>query len=87
MPVENLPKDDQTNWLFLVIGTTRFSFIYKIEKPETAHYNEPFIAFIHFIFPELINGKIAETECYEIMRAEEVIGTCKTIARNSSLNT
>ena len=79
MPPDCLPKDDGTNWLFLVIDKRQFSFVYQIEKPEIAVYSEPFTAFLAFTFPELIGNSMQINQSYSIMRAEEFIGSCKII--------
>ena len=75
--MESLPKDDGSNWLFLLVGDQRFSFVYKIEKPETARYDESFTVSSAFTFPELVKNSVEINKVYTIMRGEEIVGSGK----------
>ena len=80
LSVNSLPKSDATNWLFLVIGERRFSFIYKITEPDLANYDEPFSAYLSFTFIELAGKMIEANKAYTVMRGEEIIGIVEIIA-------
>lgn len=77
LPAGERPKDDKVNWLFLNIGTQQFSFIYKIENPLQANYEEPFKVDLAFTMIEIAKENI-ELNCeYEVLRGEEIIGNLK----------
>jgi hypothetical protein len=73
------PKDDKVNWLFLNTGERQFSFVYKIDSPLKANYEEPFKVDLSFTMIEVVKDNI-ELNCeYEILRGQESIGTLKLI--------
>jgi hypothetical protein len=71
------PKDDKVNWLFISTGEQQFSFVYKIENPSEANYEEPFKVDLAFTMIEAVKENI-ELNCeYEVLRGQEKIGNLK----------
>jgi len=69
-----LPKDDILNWLFLETKDRLFSFVYKIENPNEAKYNQPFRAKVAFTMYEEVKFIVKLNETYKILRGQENIG-------------
>jgi hypothetical protein len=68
------PKDDKVNWLFLKVEEHQFSFVYTIEKPLEARYDEPFNAKLAFTMIESVKNNIQINYAYEVLRGQELIG-------------
>lgn len=75
----SLPKDDKVNWLFLKIKEHKFSFVYKIQNPEEAKYDELFMADLAFTMDDEVQKFIESNYIYEIFRGQELIGKIKII--------
>jgi hypothetical protein len=76
-----LPKDDILPWLFLIIDEKegkRFTFLYKIEQPTEAVFEEPFNIQMAFIM-EKIKKTVQLNQTYNVWRGEEFIGSVKII--------
>ncbi len=74
------PKDDNVHWLFLKVARNRYTFIYKIEEPKDAEYNNSFNILMHFIADDI--NEIIHLGCtYEVWRREEIVGSVKIINR------
>ena len=71
---KSYPKDDTVNWLFLKFCDRRFSFIYKIENPSKAMFEEPFNIYLSFIMEEVVKDLVKLQSNYEVLRGEEPIG-------------
>jgi len=69
-----LPKDDIINWLFLETTDRLYSFVYKIESPIQARYNQPFRAKIAFTMYEEAKLFVKLNETYKVLRGQENIG-------------
>ena len=74
---ESQPKDDIVNWLFLKIGERQFSFVYKIDEPIEASYDNPFNAKLSFMMIDLVKDIIQLNHSYEVLRGPETIGVVK----------
>jgi hypothetical protein len=68
------PKDDIVNWLFLDTGKHLFSFVYMIDNPEDAKYNQPFKIKIAFTMVKEAIHTIKLHEPYKVLRGQESIG-------------
>ena len=68
------PKDDKTNWLFLKIGERQFSFIYMIDEPTTASYDNPFSTKLSFMLIDEVKKFIKLNQSYGVLRGAETIG-------------
>lgn len=79
LDVQEEPKDDKVNWLFLNTGERQFSFVYKIEDPLNAFYEKPFKADLAFIMIETVKKIIKLNYTYEVLRGQETIGTVRLI--------
>lgn len=73
------PKDDIVNWLFLIIEKYQYSFVYQIEDPFNAKYNNSFKIKIAFTAIDEVNKVIQLNHIYEVFRGEEHIGVIKII--------
>ncbi len=79
------PKDDIVNWLFLIIEEYQYSFVYKIENPLDAKYNNSFKVKISFTAKDAILKVIRLNHIYEVCRGQESIGTIKLINKIDEL--
>lgn len=73
------PKEDQVNWLFLNIEERQFSFVYKLQNPARAIYEEPFKADLAFTMIEAVQELINMNTIYNVSRGPELIGTIRII--------
>jgi len=74
------PKDDKTNWLFLKIEERQFSFIYKIDEPINASYDNPFSAKLSFMLIDEVKKILKSNQSYEVLRGPETIGMVKIVS-------
>src|SRR6478672_2700981 len=75
---DSLPKDDNTNWLFLKNGDKQYSFVYKFLEPLAAKYNIPFKVYLAFTMDEIENSLGLDRD-YEVYRGGESVGSIKLI--------
>lgn len=75
------PKDDETNWQFIVLNDARYSFVFKIEESQNAKYNSPFLISLAFTFYEFVENEIKLNYEYIVQRGEEEIGTIRLIEK------
>lgn len=79
------PKDDEINWLFLVLNKGRYSFVYKIIENQTVNYNSPFKILLAFTFYEFVENEIQLNQQYFVQRGEENIGRLKILQKICSV--
>lgn len=68
------PKDDKINWLFMKVDENLYSFVYKIESPSVAMYEEPFNAAFAFTMSDKVKEIAKMNQAYEVYRGPEPIG-------------
>lgn len=80
LDINCLPKDDNQNWLFLGVENKRFSFVYKIDKPDEANYSIPFqIKMAFTVDYDVIKKGVFINHSYEVLRGEESIGSAEIV--------
>ncbi len=81
LDLNSQPKDDVVNWLFMKSSGRQFSFIYKIERPLKARYNQAFKVEIAITGIDMIKDYIKLNHSYEVFRAQEFIGSIYLIEK------
>ena len=76
----DFPFEDKVNWLFMENNFHKYSFIYEIQNPKSANFDEVFRIKMKFLM-DGIDSIIDFNKTYLVYRGEEEIGFLHSIER------